>query len=69
MLRIIRRELPTRDDEDPSTTLISLGCNFEELSNIPCNLVLIRSRGCNERVVAIPAVNPARVSTKDDEKP
>lgn len=37
--------------------------------NVPCNLVLIKSRGCSDRVDTIPAVNPATASTKDDEKP
>jgi hypothetical protein len=34
-----------------------------------CSLVLIMSRGCSVRVDTTPAVNPATVSTKDEEEP
>jgi hypothetical protein len=37
--------------------------------HVPWSRVLIKSSGCRESVVAIPAVNPAMVSTTDDDKP
>lgn len=36
---------------------------------VPCSRVFIKSSGCRQSVVAVPAVNPAMVSTTDDDKP
>ncbi len=42
---------------------------WEEFADIPWSLILTKSSGWREIVEAIPAVNPATVSTKDDDKP
>jgi hypothetical protein len=38
-------------------------------SHVPCSLVFNKSSGWRQSVETIPAVNPAMVSTKDDDRP